>query len=444
MKHKMVHIDSTHAIPVDYFDFTVPPPEEIDAYKTSVATLYFLASFFKNPFYQSLGMINRNNLPWRASIYNKPLGYLSAFATFPSWAMGALFEGCGLWISGKAIRYHQARHFNPKADGKPFNHASHNIAFPPEVVSNDSHLDLAKNRLPLLIQSIRKAAETIDFYCLQEAFCYSEDIIKAVSDLYGFALDQVAQDACILNSGLVVLSKFPIIECRFIKPPLPLFTPIESEDDYSEFLVEALTNKGILMVVVKNGDHFDLVINAHLKSESSHDPKIQKKIEKLRAEALMIIMQEMHHYIDELKARGIFIRNVHFAGDTNASDVEETGQKFNQRSQHSTFFEHVFPGEAKPTWAGGFNGYRKRNDVTFDHVGVFYNSQGNITEKQYEKTITVHPNETTAFGPISDHDRLEHIFTQKGGRSLHSGEEFSSPGFKSVVPQTNVGKLKLV
>ena len=139
------------------------------------------------------------------------------------------------------------------------------------------------------------------------------------------------------------------------------------------FSVEGCTNKGILFVVVKNGDQYDIVINAHLKSNVG---------EELRRTALRVMAQALSNYTDELAQEGISIHHVYLGADLNITDQDEYGKVTNERSSpdNSFMFEGLFPNKPVETWLtpGPLNPEKPEQNtpavqpkVTFDHAAVY-------------------------------------------------------------------------
>jgi exonuclease III len=434
MFQKTILVDDNRNVTVDYFNFTLSSKKEIETYQTFlIAQLYYLAALSKSPFFYSLDLTNRNNLPWKYSSVNSSLGYLGAVATLPSWAAGVALEQVGIWLEEKPVHYYQSPDFTPpdKKQG-PLNHGTRNVALLPPFVSNDSRLDVAENRLPGLIQSFRDVAKDVQVLCLQEVFCYSREIIEGVNDVYGYVLHNIAPESLFLkSSGLMILSQIPILEGKFFRPPLPLITPVQDENDDSEIFAEGVANKGFVIALLEN---HDLVINAHLPSNASRNPKRQAIIEQLRKDAMQINLKEMHEYIAELKQRGIEVRRVMFGGDTNASNEEETGQITLQRTRNAFFFNH-FPNKPQSTWLGGYSNYHKHPKVTFDHVGLCPISDPDEM-KNYDKQVTVLEEPLHKKGPLSDHALLYVRYIEK----KHEGKN-SSPTNRAKEGPIEVTKL---
>ncbi|MGA2654708.1 MAG: endonuclease/exonuclease/phosphatase family protein [Gammaproteobacteria bacterium] len=415
MFQKTVTIENNREVTIDYFPFTIPDDsektlDEHEAYQAFlIAQLSYYASILKAPTLYALDLYNRNNLDWKHSIFNPVLGVLGTIASLPLLALGTLIENYSIALAEKQIQYYRS----PKVQhhsidkNKPIGYGTYNIAMLPNFLCNDSRLDEAENRLPFIIKSVRDAADKVAVVCMQEAFLHQEKLIAGLEDLYPFCLHNIAPDPLFLkNSGLMIFSKIPIIEGYYFRPPLPLVTPVDDDNEYSHILPDGLSTKGVVMVYLANGD---IVINGHFPSNASTDPKKQAVIERYRRYAMMMTIIESHRFADKLKKEGKNPQRIIFCGDTNSPWEEETGQITLQRQKNAFFFKHFSNSRnesqhvsAHNTWNGGYGGYHfdKKRKVAFDYV----NERLLVPVEQTHKKVTEIANDPPyPKGHVSDH-----------------------------------------
>lgn len=311
-----------------------------------------------------------------------------------------------------------------------------NLAMLPDAISNYNHLRSPNIRLLELNRSFKKIIKKHDpdIFLFQEVFLnkQAQRIKKTLITTHPHILCNIGEQNFGMNSGLFVASKHPLVHMRYIAPlyPIIMFAP-NSIRPY--FNVESLAHKGILFVVIKRDNQYELIVNAHLKSNSSRDVKERKVIERIRANQLRLIAQGAFNYLDELKQKfKIKIKNVYFGGDLNVSDVQDEGFKTFELSQRksglddiSFFFDSFFPSEKKDTWAldffkkpnsnqTGFGQKNYNNDLTpvkgvkFDHVGFYRDkimskSKLNVPPRIKVKTIGDMGQSKGQKGPSSDH-----------------------------------------
>lgn len=291
------------------------------------------------------------------------------------------------------------------AKAKPLVLLTRNTALLPSVVTNYSHLRPSSERISEIIDSIVKSskARQVDVLCLQEVFGLenAKKLVNGLDKKFKHFIYHIAPGKVGLDSGLFFASNHDIVHARYIRPPLP---HILKANNFMKVTtsIESLTNKGILYVLVKNGDTYDIIINAHIKSNIGIDHIETNAIKEIRAEGLRVLAQGLFDYIDEVEEKfAVDVSNVYIGADLNVSDVQEnyevtyerTGKKNGIRiltglHDLSFIFENMFPSPTVETWlmdhsrepnehSTGFGQEHYNNpqiphpEVCFDHAGVF-------------------------------------------------------------------------
>lgn len=140
---------------------------------------------------------------------------------------------------------------------KPYNVLTYNIQkFPLTLKSFDPVVDLFRQFSIVLLQE-----------CFDDSF---DSLTTIFHDFYIFR--GTLQGINLMNSGLVILSKFPIIESEFIQ-----FV------NYNKMTFDALSEKGFLSVVLDIDGRHVRVINTHLQScdFERFDPSALQQLEQL-------------------------------------------------------------------------------------------------------------------------------------------------------------------
>jgi hypothetical protein len=424
MRTKIFQIDRTHAISTQYFDINFNSTSSVPI---ASRLLHSLATVFLLPFAQASALFTqgRHLTPGRHTSYSRftlldalisnslalsyyTLGlFFSSMAVLPA-SLGLLFK-----IFSRASRknlfqcYVSTDFIYKKSSAKNgFNLLTRNTALLPLVVTNFSNLRSSEERLPELIRSItqpRNKKTNIDILCLQEVFGFgrAKQLIDGLKKQFKYFIYDIAPSFLGLESGLFFASCWPIITARFIRPPLPTFVKANNPLGFTTS-IESFTNKGILYVVIEKNGEYQVVVNAHIKSNISFDHEEAKAIEHIRAQGLRVLSHGLFDYIEEVESTlNIKINRVLLGGDLNVSDFqdnglwnfERTGKKqgkvVREGMQDLSFlFEGIFPSPAIETWLiddarepnAEKTGYGQAHyntpqkpapHVCFDHAGVF-------------------------------------------------------------------------
>lgn len=412
--HEMdIQLYPGQTIRVHCINFSGPPPKDhaLDFLEATLSSLLFdWAQVFKLPFVDSMALISRylrldpdHTFLSPQHMLDTTVGTAGVALGFLPWMVGVGLAHAAQTIEATPIKYYESSHTKKcPQTWRPFNVLTRNCALLSlDAVCNHSKLRPAKERIPELINSIKASPHRIDILCLQEVFSreHAEAVVMGLRSHFKYFLYDIAPEPILeFYSGLVVATNYPIKVARYFRLPLPVMTGSDQFPGFS-FSVEGLTNKGVIFVVVENGDpdkagQYDMIVDIHGKSNAG-----SKYVEQIRSLGYALMIQAMFNYIEELALIGISICHIYLAGDLNVSDVQETGERnyersrpdfvFNaetkdwidQRAGQSVVFQGVFPNPNTPdTWLKEGPIVRKKNGsvcqptqkgVAFDQNSVF-------------------------------------------------------------------------
>ena len=189
---------------------------------------------------------------------------------------------------------------------------TYNTGLMPGYIRNINDLRSSNTRATEIAENIATNENTQpDIICFQEVFDRnaSKNLLGILQNSYSNIVYNVAPNEVGLNSGLVIASKFPIIDINF-RP----FNNLSGED--------YLSNKGLLKVTVDLGNNKSATIyNAHLQAKTG------KKYDQIRFEELAEIkswiQQDQTSQIPNSKYEN---QGVFFMGDLNLSIMNEDGE----------------------------------------------------------------------------------------------------------------------
>lgn len=350
--------------------------------------------------YSFIDNIIRNIL----SCYYYTLGFLGIILFALPAVVGILCQMLGAYINLPEYEYRVTnKKVHAPEQREPLQFVTRNLALLPMIVTNFANLRPADERINEIISSILyspKAAK-LDFICLQEVFgdFYNKKLVVGLQHKFKYFIYNIAPGSVGLGSGLFFASNKKIIDARFIRPPLPFFNKANNFMQITTS-IESMSHKGILYVLIQNGKEYDIVINAHIKSNIGFDHIETESIEKTRAKGLRVLAQGLFEYIDTVEEKfDIKVNHVFIGGDLNVSDKQEcgdftferSGMKEGVRVRHgerdlSFIYEGLFPSPPIETWLmdekepnseeTGFGQKNHTNEdvlpgICFDHAGIF-------------------------------------------------------------------------
>ncbi len=471
VKIKGLAIDNNKSIKVQYFDIpfskrSLQPPQLSFQQRTSAA-LARIGAILKTPLLQAAALFakGRHLTPGKHYTYSKYsivdanirkiisysyylIGLVGSILFSVPAMIGVIFELIAIKFNSNEYEITISKlDTDAKSKFNPMVLLTRNVALLPTVISNFTNLRPTSERLPEVINSIVQSptAQDVDVLCLQEVFGkqISDKLVSELSSKFKYFIHNVAPGKVGLESGLFFASNKEIVHARYIRPPLPLITRANNFMRFTSS-VESMTNKGILYVLIKNGTTYDIVINAHIKSNIGIDHIETNSIEEIRAEGLRVLAQGLFDYIDDVELlHKIKVNTVYLGADLNVSDVQENhvvtyersgkqkGVRINTGLKDISFiFDSLFPAPAIETWLmdesrkpnlskTGFGEENYNNPqiplsgVCFDHAGIFTYRESKHPKNPHSTSIAFEINRFDDQGfscgkgsPASDHAGL--------------------------------------
>lgn len=196
---------------------------------------------------------------------------------------------------------------------------TYNTALMPSYIRNVNDMRSSVQRAKEIADQLLECDETEmpDCICLQECFSIeaTKILCEALNKKYPYVLHSIAPNEVGLSSGLVVASKYKIIDIQY-RP----FSMAARED--------ALANKGLLGMTV------DLGNDKHVRIYNTH---LQAGDRKVQSTARFQQMEQVKQWVEEDARKGNYA-GVFLSGDFNAAWVTQKGI----RSHDYQKMENVF------------------------------------------------------------------------------------------------------
>ncbi len=181
-----------------------------------------------------------------------------------------------------------------------------NVGMMPEFISVINGLRPGSERIREIAEALVETGD--DIVCLQELFHTeaAEYLTEKLRVKFPYMIYNVGTRSCGLNSGLMIASKFPIVDAEFWR-----HTHRSGVEHYS--------NKGSLAATIKpSADQTIIIFNSHLNAETSPSDAFPEGAKSYRESQISQLKEKIDTYIDQsVDESNPIVPAVFVAGDFN-------------------------------------------------------------------------------------------------------------------------------
>ena len=242
-----------------------------------------------------------------------------------SWTLLLGIVGAGLRLLASLAR-REFTYIHPTNESIPENRVNQitvrtfNTGMMPECVSIMNGLRPTRDRIIEVAESILEKED--DVICMQELFHTeaADYLANQIKTKFPYIVYNVAPRSFGINSGLMIASKFPIVNTDFWVH--------KNRGGFEE-----LSNKGTLAVTIQPSKNQTVVLfNSHLTSDAPKSDAFPEGEKSYRENQIAQIKEQVDNYIDQSTSKHSIIPAVLLAGDYNIGPLmpikHETSETF--------------------------------------------------------------------------------------------------------------------